>query len=148
MDIQYDSYLGCLPILAAIKKRTVKQQAQTVRLLQKHLEFAVDQAPEHEFKKPATSFGFLTRESPLRNGSPQSPSHQCRKRGNSHQMQNYRGITPDVPIAAKCLQSDDLRPYLQRYNRKLRTNQAGFRRGMSCKEQINKIRRIMEEASM
>ena len=67
------------------------------------------------------------------------------KKGNSHQMQNYRGITL-MSIAAKIYNRMILDRIYKDINRKLRPNQAGFRRGMSCIEQINTIRRIMEGA--
>ena len=64
------------------------------------------------------------------------------KKGNSQQMQNYRGISL-MSIAAKTYNRLLLERIYEHVNAKLRPNQSGFRR-RSYTEQIHSLRRIME----
>ena len=65
------------------------------------------------------------------------------KKGDLSQMTNYRGITL-MSIAAKVYNKillNRIRPHLDPL---LRKDQAGFRPGCSCTQQIHTLRRIME----
>jgi hypothetical protein len=65
------------------------------------------------------------------------------KKGSRMRMQNYRGISL-LSVAAKTYNRMLLDRIYDQVNCKLRPNQAGFRRGMSCLEQIHTLRRIIE----
>ena len=67
------------------------------------------------------------------------------KKGDQTKMQNYRGITL-MSQAAKIFNRLILNRIYPHINPLLRPNQAGFRKNMSCAEQIHIIRRILEEA--
>jgi hypothetical protein len=67
------------------------------------------------------------------------------KKGNLCQMQNYRGISL-LSVAAKVYNTLILNRLYPEVNARLRLNQAGFRRGMNCVEQIHVIRRLLEGA--
>ena len=67
------------------------------------------------------------------------------KKGNAQKMQNYRGISL-MSIAAKLFNRLILNRIYDQVNERLRPNQAGFRKQMSCLQQIHTIRRIMEGA--
>ncbi len=67
------------------------------------------------------------------------------KKGNLQLMTNYRGICL-MSIAAKAYNRILLNRIRDPIDSVLRTNQAGFRVGRSCIQQINILRRIMEEA--
>jgi len=65
------------------------------------------------------------------------------KKGNRSSMNNYRGITL-MSVAAKLYNRIILNRLYPHVNPLLRLNEAGFRRGMSCADQIHIIRRIIE----
>jgi len=67
------------------------------------------------------------------------------KKGNLELMTNYRGITL-TSIAAKLYNRVLLNRIQSPIDKALRKNQAGFRTGRSCIQQINILRRIMEGA--
>ena len=67
------------------------------------------------------------------------------KKGNLQLMTNYRGISL-MSIAAKVYNRMILNRIRTIIDAKLRKNQAGFRTGRSCIQQINILRRIMEGA--
>ncbi|CAF0980581.1 unnamed protein product [Brachionus calyciflorus] len=68
------------------------------------------------------------------------------KKGNPQLMTNYRGITL-MSIAAKVHNKVLLNRIIPIVDQVLRRNQAGFRKGRSCIQQIHILRRIMEGAS-
>jgi hypothetical protein len=65
------------------------------------------------------------------------------KKGDLSQMNNYRGITL-MSICAKVYNKILLNRIQSAVDPKLRRNQAGFRRGRSCTQQIHVLRRIIE----
>ena len=65
------------------------------------------------------------------------------KKGDLSQMTNYRGITL-MSIAAKVYNKILLNRIRPHVDPTLRSNQAGFRSGRSCAQQIHVLRRIME----
>jgi hypothetical protein len=68
------------------------------------------------------------------------------KKGNLELMTNFRGIS-FMSIAAKVYNRVLLNRIRKPIDAKLRKNQAGFRTGRSCVQQIHILRRIMEGAS-
>ena len=67
------------------------------------------------------------------------------KKGNLQLMPNYRGII-FMSIAAKAYNRILLNRICDEIDKQLRPNQAGFRTGKSCIQQIHTLRRIMDEA--
>ena len=65
------------------------------------------------------------------------------KKGNLQLMTNYRGISL-MSIAAKVYNKVLLNRIRRPIDKKLRNNQAGFRSGRSCIQQIHILRRIMD----
>src|SRR5438128_941770 len=65
------------------------------------------------------------------------------KKGNNSDMNNYRGISL-MSIVAKSFNKLLLNRIYPHVSLILRPNQAGFRKNMSCAEQISVLRRITE----
>lgn len=69
------------------------------------------------------------------------------KKGNGLLMSNYRGISL-MSIAAKTYNRMILNRIYPEINKKLKLNQAGFRKNMNCAQQISILRRILEGSKL